>query len=250
MRFESSGEGVALVTGGVAGIGRAICRELARNGYDIGVLDVVSEPADLSREIAELGVRVAYAKADVSSPDEVVRGYDALCQTLGPPIALVNNAGIYPRHAAIDMPYELWRRVLDVNLGGAFLCSQAAAPAMLADGVGAIVNIASGRALQGAVKGSHYAASKSGLIGLTRSLAAEWAPTIRVNAVIPGLTDTAQPRQDGASGEEIRARGTRIPLKRIGQPADIARVVKFLLSGDAAYITGQSICVNGGSIML
>lgn len=140
-------------------------------------------------------------------------------------------------------------RVVTVNMGGTFLVSRAFARGMLKGGGGAIVNIASGRAFGGAVRGSHYSASKGGVISLTRSLAMEWAPTIRVNAVVPGLTDTDQPRQAGIGDEELYARGRNIPLGRIGQPDDTAKVVDMLLGEGAGFVTGQAWCVNGGALM-
>jgi NAD(P)-dependent dehydrogenase (short-subunit alcohol dehydrogenase family) len=242
-------KGVALVTGGNCGIGHAICLALAEAGYDIAVFDVAALPVDLPEKIQSMKRRILFRAVDVSSESEVTTGYKQIVLSLGQPVVLVNNAGIYPRSSALDMSYDLWKHVLDVNLGGTFLCSRAVAPAMLKRGEGAIVNIASGRALQGARKGSHYASSKAGIISLTKSLALEWAPHIRVNAVIPGVTDTAQPRQGGVSDEEIYARGTNIPLGRIGQPQDTAWAVEYLVSPRAAYITGQNLCVNGGSIM-
>jgi NAD(P)-dependent dehydrogenase (short-subunit alcohol dehydrogenase family) len=148
------------------------------------------------------------------------------------------------------MPLSEWERVLRVNLTGTFLCSCAAARAMQKAGGGAIVNMASGRALAGAASGPHYASSKAAIIGLTKSLAVDWAQSrIRVNCVIPGLTDTAQPRGE-LSDDELYALGARTPLGRVGQPEDIASAVAFLLSSDAAYMTGQSIAVNGGAIMI
>jgi NAD(P)-dependent dehydrogenase (short-subunit alcohol dehydrogenase family) len=117
-------------------------------------------------------------------------------------------------------------------------------------GGGAIVNMASGRALAGAANGAHYSASKGGIIALTKSLALDWAPyNIRVNCVIPGVTDTAQPRGE-MSDAELYAMGSRIPLGRIGQPEDTAAVVAFLLGKDSGYMTGQSVAVNGGAIMI
>ena len=241
--------GVALVTGGSCGIGHAICLALAEAGYDIAVFDVATVPGDLPEKIQSMKRRLFFQAVDVSSESEVTTGYKKIVLSLGQPVVLVNNAGIYPRSPALDMSYDLWKHVLHVNLGGTFLCCRAVAPAMLKRGEGAIVNIASGRALRGARKGSHYASSKAGIISLTKSLALEWAPHIRVNAVIPGVTDTAQPRQGGVSNEELHARGTNIPLGRIGQPQDTALAVAYLVSSRAAYITGQSLCVNGGSIM-
>src|SRR5262249_54102680 len=137
-----------------------------------------------------------------------------------------------------------------VNLTGTFLCARAVARAMKEAGKGAIVNMASGRALAGAAKGAHYSASKGGIIALTKSLALDWAPYgIRVNCVIPGVTDTAQPRGE-LSDDELYALGSHIPLGRIAQPQDIAAAVAFLLGEDSAYMTGQSIAVNGGAIMI
>jgi 3-oxoacyl-[acyl-carrier protein] reductase len=162
---------------------------------------------------------------------------------------LVNNSEIYPRSLALDMSYDLWKHVLGVNLGGTFLCRCAVAPAMLKHGEGVIINIVSGLALQDVRKGIHYAESKTGTISLTKSLPVEWAPHIRVNTVIPGVTETAQPRQSGVTDTELYARGAKIPLKRIGPPQDTAWAVEYLVSPRATYITGQSLCVIGGSIM-
>jgi NAD(P)-dependent dehydrogenase (short-subunit alcohol dehydrogenase family) len=168
----------------------------------------------------------------------------------GRPDSLVNNAGIFPRARALDMELSEWERVLRVNLTGTFLCARAVARAMKEAGKGAIVNMASGRALAGAAKGAHYSATKGGIIALTKSLALDWAPYgIRVNCVIPGVSDTAQPRGE-LSDDELYALGARIPLGRIGQPQDIAAAVAFLLGEDSAYMTGQSIAVNGGAIMI
>jgi NAD(P)-dependent dehydrogenase (short-subunit alcohol dehydrogenase family) len=128
--------------------------------------------------------------------------------------------------------------------------ARAVAKLMIEGGGGAIVNTASGRALQGAANGAHYSASKGGIIALTKSLALDWAPHgIRVNCVIPGLSDTAQPRVE-MRDNELYAAGARIPLGRIGKPEDTANMVAFLLSDDAAYMTGQSVAVNGGAIMV
>lgn len=241
--------GVALITGGAAGIGKAIGLTLSRHGYDIGIFDIVPEPLHLIKEITNSGRRAFYVNVDVSSEERVLQGYDLVGKNLGYPDVLVNNAGIYPRSSALEMSYKLWKKVLNTNLGSAFLCSRTVAPAMLEKGSGVIINISSGRGLQGALKGSHYAASKAGVISLTRSLALEWAPTIRVNTIIPGVTDTAQPRQAINSDDELYSRGAQIPLGRIGQPQDVAWAVEYLVSPNAAYITGQSLCVNGGSIM-
>jgi NAD(P)-dependent dehydrogenase (short-subunit alcohol dehydrogenase family) len=239
---------VAVVTGGSKGIGKSIATRLASDGYDVAILDPLETGSAVADEIERGGRKAIYLNTDVSDEAAVLSAVATVELRLGPADALVNNAGIFPRADATEMPYALWLRVLSVNLGGAFLCSRSFAPAMLRRGKGAIVNIASGRALQGAVRGAHYSSSKSGLLGLTRTLALEWAPTIRVNAIIPGITDTDQPRED-LSDAALYAMGDRIPLGRIGQPDDIAKAVGYLLSDEASYVTGASLCVNGGAIM-
>ena len=168
----------------------------------------------------------------------------------GKPDGLVNNAGIFPRARALDMKLSEWEQVLRVNLTGTFVTARAVAARMKELGRGAIVNTASGRALAGAANGAHYSATKGGILALTKSLALDWAGFgIRVNCIIPGLSDTAQPRVE-MGDNELYAAGAKIPLGRIGQPQDIAAVVAFLLSDDAAYMTGQSVAVNGGAIMV
>jgi 3-oxoacyl-[acyl-carrier protein] reductase len=242
--------GTAVVTGGSKGIGRAIAMSLANEGYRVAIFDVLQkEGREVAEEIESLGGSALFLQVDVSSEEQVLNGASEVSKHFGTASLLVNNAGIFPRGSALDISYEAWLRVIHINLGGAFLCSRAFVPGMLENGSGTIINISSGRALQGAVKGSHYAASKAGIISLTRSLSQEWAPTIRVNAIIPGITDTDQPREDIKSNEELYAIGNSIPLGRIGQPEDIADAVCFLAGEKAAFITGQSLCVNGGAIL-
>jgi len=241
---------VAVVTGGSKGIGRAIALALAQRGYSLAILDPHGDGAQVADEARAFAVQALHLPVDVSDPAAVKQARAVVDQQLGPCRLLVNNAGIFPRAPALEMSFDTWQKVLGVNLTGAFLCSQAFAPGMLKAGSGVIINIASGRALQGAAKnGAHYAASKGGLVALTRSLAQEWAPHIRVNTVIPGVTHTDQPLE-ATTVNELYERGKRIPLGRIGQPEDIAKGVCLLASDDAGYITGQSLCVNGGAVML
>jgi 3-oxoacyl-[acyl-carrier protein] reductase len=174
-----------------------------------------------------------------------------LDQRIGPIDILVNNAGIYPRAAVLDLDEATWDAVLDVNLKGTFFCAQAAARRMTNRGSGRIINIASDSALIPAANGAHYCASKAGVVALTKSLALALAPRgILVNAIAPGLTDTAQPRY-GMTEAEIAAYGREsIPIGRIAEPEDIARATLFLASSLAAFVTGQTIFVNGGSLMV
>jgi NAD(P)-dependent dehydrogenase (short-subunit alcohol dehydrogenase family) len=250
MQADKPHNRIAVVTGGSKGIGRAIVLALAQRNYDVAIFDPLEAGREVAAEVTAMGRRAMYFPVDVSDEAAVKEAAKMVSDQLGSCGLLVNNAGIFPRASALEMPFSLWQKVLAINLGGAFLCSQAFAPGMLKNGAGLIINIASGRGIQGAARnGAHYAASKGGLIALTRSLAQEWAPHIRVNTLVPGVTHTDQPLQE-TSVDELYARGSRIPLGRIGQPEDVARGVCLLASDDASYITGQSLCVNGGAVML
>ena len=242
---------VALVTGAQQGIGRAIAIALARDGADVGV-NFLDDPAGaeaVAGEVRGLGRRAVVVKADVVRAAEVEAMVAAVVGALGPPDVLVNNAGIFPRARFLEMTEREWDQVLSVNLKGGFLCAQAVARALVAaDRPGAIVNIASS-AVRGDPLGVHYSASKAGVVGLTRAMALALAPhRIRVNAIAPGLTDTRQPRY-GNTEEQLAVRAREIPLGRMAQPEEIAKVAVFLATSDAAWITGELIHVNGGAYM-
>jgi NAD(P)-dependent dehydrogenase (short-subunit alcohol dehydrogenase family) len=240
---------LAIVTGASMGIGLGIAQRLGAEDADVLLLDVDTEAGErAAAAIGGSGVKT-FRACDVSSDDDV-RSAAAFAQTAWTHVDfLVNNAGIFPRHATCDMTEAQWRRVIDVNLGGAFHCVKYFVPLMRSHSGAGIVTISSGRALEGAANGAAYSATKAGLLGLTRALAREFAPLgIRVNALVPGITDTAQPRQE-MSDEQLDAAGRALPLGRIGLPVDIARGVAFLLSDDASYMTGQKLVVNGGAIM-
>ena len=169
---------------------------------------------------------------------------------MGVPYLLMNNASIYPRASVLEMEPDLWEKVIRVNLSGYFFCSRAFGKHMVARKRGNVINVASGRAIQGAVRGAHYAASKAGVISLTKTLALEWAKFgLRVNCIVPGVSLTAQPLED-TNLDELLARARRFPLGRIGHPDDIACMVAFLAGPDAAYMTGQAVAMNGGTLML
>jgi 3-oxoacyl-[acyl-carrier protein] reductase len=163
---------------------------------------------------------------------------------------LVNNAGVFPRGTVLELDEATWDTVLDVNLKGTWLCTQAAARVMVEQGEGGrIVNVSSRSAFQPALRGAHYAASKAGIIAFTRNAALELAPYgITVNALAPGLTDTAQPRY-GMTEDEIASAASLVPLGRIAQPEDMLPTVLFLCGPGGAYITGQTHHVNGGAWM-
>jgi 3-oxoacyl-[acyl-carrier protein] reductase len=242
---------VALVTGAQQGIGRAIAVTMAREGADVGInfLDDAAAAGRLADEVRGLGRRVTTVKGDVARKADVEAFVAAATAALGPPDVLVNNAGVFPRSEFLALDEREWDLVLGVNLKGGFLCAQAAARAMIAvDRPGAIVNISSS-AIRGDARGVHYSASKAGVLGMTRAMALALAPhRIRVNAIAPGLTDTAQPRY-GNTEEQLAARARDIPLGRMAQPEEIARIAVFLASDDAAMMTGELMHVNGGVYM-
>src|SRR5499425_641029 len=242
---------VALVTGAQQGIGRAIAIALARDGADVGVnyLDDATAAEGVAGEIRKLGRRALLVQGDVSQAESVAAFVKMATESLGPPEVLVNNAGVFPRAAFLELAEREWDHVLGVNLKGGFLCAQAVARALVAaNRPGAIINISSS-AVRGDPRGVHYSSSKAGVVGLTRAMALALAPhRIRVNAIAPGLTDTAQPRY-GNTEEEIAVMSESVPLGRMAQPADIADVAVFLASDAAGHVTGQTLHVNGGSFM-
>jgi NAD(P)-dependent dehydrogenase (short-subunit alcohol dehydrogenase family) len=240
-----------IVTGAAQGIGRAVALHVASPGVHLAVWDVKRDGVEGTAKLCqEKGAAARAWTVDVGDADAIEAAVVAFERAWGKPDGLVNNAGIFPRARALDMKLAEWEEVLRVNLTGTFVTARAVAARMKDLGRGAIVNTASGRALAGAANGAHYAASKGGIIALTKSLALDWAAYgIRVNCVIPGLTDTAQPRIE-MGDNELYAAGARIPMGRIGRPQDIAAVVAFLLSDEAGYMTGQSVAANGGAIMV
>jgi NAD(P)-dependent dehydrogenase (short-subunit alcohol dehydrogenase family) len=243
---------VGLVTGAQQGIGRAVAVALAREGADVAInfLDDRAAAERVGAEVTALGRRSVVIPGDVSRRADVEAMVESAVKALGTPDIVVNNAGVFPRVAFLDMQDADWDLVLGVNLKGSFLCAQAGARAMVAAGrKGAIVNIASS-AIRGDARGVHYSSSKAGVVGLTRAMALALAPHgIRVNAIAPGTTDTAQPRY-GNTEEQLAARAREIPLGgRLGTPDEIARVVAFLASDDAGWMTGEVVHVNGGAYM-
>ena len=242
---------VSVVTGGSRGIGRAICLALARPG------DVVAfnhyDPDESAAEetlalLAERGVTARGEKFDVADPAAVGEFLKRVVDEYGRVDNLVNNAGITMDALLVRMSLEQFERVLRVNLVGAFVCLQAAAKIMMRQRAGSIVNIASVVGQIGNVGQANYAASKAGLMALTKTAAKELAPRgVRVNAVAPGFIETDMTRDLPAKAAEMMK--AMIPMGRVGQPEDVAEVVTFLCSDAARYITGQVIHVSGGMYM-
>ncbi len=238
---------VAWVTGAARGIGKAIAHSLAEQKANVALSDIEGEAVkSVATELASaLGVKAISAKLNVLDADGVEEFVNRITIELGGLHLLVNNAGIARDSLLVRMREEDWDSVLDVNLKGVFLCTRAAAKVMMRARFGKIVNIASVVGITGNPGQANYAASKAGLIGLTKSVAQELAPRgIRVNAVAPGYVETDMTQ--GLSAEVKNEFLKRIPLGILGQPEDIARVVTFLVSPAADYITGQVISVNGG----
>jgi len=242
---------VALVTGAGDGIGRAIATALAGEGADVVVNDVSAERAEkVAAELRALGRRAAVAVADVSSGPAVEAMFARAVDALGPVDILINNAGIGQRLLALDIAESDWRRIIDVNLTGVFLCAQAAARIMKPRRAGDIVNVASIAGKRISIHGAaHYTAAKAGVIGLTRHLAYEWGPLgIRVNALCPGETLTPLIERIG-SPELLEQSRRRTPLGRLATPEDQAAAVLLLLSPRACFITGVALDVDGGMLL-
>ena len=242
---------VALVTGAQQGIGKAIALAYGRAGASVVINYLDSQPAaeESASQIRAMGQRAVIIAGDVAQAADVRRLVEA-GTSLGGIDILVNNAGIFPRVEFLDMTEAQWDEVLNVNLKGTFLCTQAVAQKMVERGRGgAVINLASGAAFRSSPRGVHYVASKAGIVGLTRAAALELASyRVRVNAIAPGITDTAQPRY-GMSEEELQAAGRQVPLGRMGTPEDVADLAVFLASEESRHITGQTIHVNGGQYL-
>ena len=237
---------VSLVTGGSQGIGRAIAEFLAEKGSDVVILDVM-DGSDARDAILARGVKALYLNMDVTDYGQVEKAVQTVIGEMGGIDNLVNNAGITRDKLLLRMTGEEWDRVVQVNLKGVFNCTKAVVRHLLKKG-GSIVNMASVAGLTGNAGQSNYAASKAGIIGFTKSVAKEYGERgIRVNVVAPGFI-----RTDMTASLDEKYRETMrqaVPLKRAGEPRDVAHVVYFLLSDYSAYITGEVINVSGGLYM-
>lgn len=234
-----------LITGGAGGIGAATAKRFLEEGARVVVLD--NNEAACRRIAQEMPSLSGTIQADVSNPESVVGAFERLEGLTAGLDILINNAGISIRHAFMDITPQEWRSVIDVNLNGVFYVAQAAARLMLAAGGGVIVNMGSTNALMGYHHYADYNTSKAGVIELTRSMALELAPAIRVNAVCPGFIMT--PMQETEYTIEMRRSfEAKVPLGELGKPEDVAALFAFLASDESAFITGQYFVIDGGEI--
>ena len=239
----------AIVTGAARGIGKEIALGLAKKGINVVVSDIMKEEAESTvEEIKKIGVESIAVIADVSKVGDVARLVKETVDKFGSVDFLVNNAGITRDNIAVKMSEAEWDLVLDINLKGTFLCTQAAVKEMMKKRFGRIVNISSVSGILGTAGQVNYASSKAGVIALTKTFAREYGKrNITANAIVPGyiITEMTEKLPDSVKEEYLK----NIPLKRGGTPEDISNVVNFLISTDASYITGTVVNVSGGLVI-
>ena len=240
---------VAMITGGARGIGKAIAENFAGRGAALAIADVSAESAgDTAKELASRGVKTMAVKLDVSKSDQVLSAFEQVTKEFGRVDILVNNAGITRDGLVLRMKEEDWDSVIAINLKGVFLCSKEAVKVMVKQKYGRIINIASVVAFMGNPGQANYSASKAGIVGLTKTVAKEYASRgITVNAVAPGFISTAM---TDALAENVRQEMLKsIPVGKFGSVEDVANAVFFFASPESGYITGQVMHVNGGMYM-
>lgn len=256
-RFENQ---IVVITGAANGIGKASALRFAEEGGNIACLDLAEELNEaVASDCRELGVDTLALKCNVTDKKNIAAIVKTIIEKWGRIDILVASAGIYTGSPLAEVAFEQWQRTIDINLTGAFLTNQAIAPILMKQNSGSIINISSMAGKTSWPASAEYSASKSGVIGLTRSVAMEMAPFgPTANAVCPGNTLTEMVRGvaekvgklDGLTGEEwLKMRASETPMNRLAEPWEIAGVIAFLASEDARYITGQAIEVDGGLIM-
>jgi NAD(P)-dependent dehydrogenase (short-subunit alcohol dehydrogenase family) len=244
---------VALITGGASGIGRSTALLFAREGAGIVLADVNADAGQqVADEIAEHGGRVLFGVVDVTSTARCQKLVELAIHEFGRVDILFNNAGIIRRATVLDLPEEDWDRVMAVNVKSIFLLSREVIPHMEKQGAGSIINTSSGWGLAGGAKAAVYCASKGAVVLLTKAMAIDHGPRIRVNCICPGDTDTRMLRAEAAQlGEEpgrFLADAAKRPLGRVGSPEEIAQAVLYLASDASSYVTGISLVVDGGGL--
>lgn len=246
---------VALVTGGARGIGKAIVESLSEAGHPVAVADVRAEQADATaQEVASGGGRAIAVEMDVTDPGSVAAGVERAVSELGPIDVLVNNAGGDELRPFLETDEAFWDWVVELNYKGQLRVTRAVLPGMVERGFGRVVNVASDAGRVGSSLEAVYSGAKGGVIAFTKSLAREVARAgVTVNAVCPGPTDTPMLRgmadEDEAGAKLIDALTRSVPMRRLGEPEDVASAVAFLASERAGFITGQTLSVSGGLTM-
>ncbi|WP_326809734.1 SDR family oxidoreductase [Streptomyces scopuliridis] len=242
---------LAVVSGGTRGIGLAFSRRLVKLGFQVSAL-YRSDEDGAYEAVRELGPSLNTVRVDLSDGTSVVEAAEAVLAEYGPPAVLVNNAGMNVDRPFLEMSHDDWRRVIDTNLSGVFYLTRALAPAMVASGTAAtIVNVGATTGIRPRRNGANYCASKAGLLHLTKCLALELAPRVRVNCLIPGNTETDELVERFNLNDPDARRGMldEIPQRRIAAPEEIANALEFLVSPNSAYMTGQKLVVDGGQFM-
>lgn len=249
MNFDLAGR-TAVITGGGQGLGRAYCLGFAEQGAKVAVVDVNAETAaNVAKEITDAGGTAVGVQADISSEAAVTEMVATISSELGAPLLLVNNAGLLSTldlKPATEIPEAEWDRVMAVNIKGTFLCSKGCIPAMIEEGYGKIVNISSNTICFGRVGYLHYVTSKMAVIGMARSLAAEFGKDgVRVNTIIPGVVETEIPR-DTIDSTLLENVAKMTALRRVEEPKDLLDAALYLCSPASDFVSGQSLIVDGG----
>jgi NAD(P)-dependent dehydrogenase (short-subunit alcohol dehydrogenase family) len=247
MRLENK---VSIVTGGGQGIGKAVSLALAKEGSDVLVADIVPQKAkQVCGDIQGMGRKSIFVELDVSKQGQVEGMVKSAIGSFGRIDILANVAGIIKKAAIQDLSEQDWDEVIDVNLKGTFLCSQAVGREMIQRGGGSIVNIASMAGHMPELRGGAYSVSKAGVISLTKMMAIDWAKyQIRVNAVSPGTIRTPMTDNHYDTADLREKRAKTIPLNRFGEPEEVANCVVFLASDESSFVTGHSLVVDGGTL--
>lgn len=240
---------VALVTGAASGIGRATALRFAAEGASVACVDVsVAAATQTAQDIVAAGGKATALMADVTEQAACARVVAEAIERYGRLTTLVNSAGVRPDPPGTTPTHAEWQRVIDINLSGSYWMSRAAIPSLVASGSASITNLASIFGLVGGSSGAAYAASKGAIVNLTRQMALEWAPAVRVNCVCPGVIETPMTAGLRRDPEWEKSVLSRYPLRRFGQPEEIASAILFLASDEAAFVTGVALPVDGGYV--